>query len=143
MDLSIKSVSIAALLREHPIEIFTRRGMLLLTVSLLLCYAYLAGVSVFHAVVQRATEAQIERSKTTLADLEREYYSLTKSIDMANAGTIGLGVVGSKNFVERAVLDMMENAVHRRSIQIVNGLKPGNITRALNGEQGVRSNACS
>jgi len=37
--------------------------------------------------------------------------------------------------VERAVLDMMENAVHRRTIQIINGLKPGNITRALNGEE--------
>ena len=27
-----------------------------------------------------------------------------------------------------------KNAEHRRSIQIVNGLKPGNLTRALNGE---------
>ena len=36
--------------------------------------------------------------------------------------------------VERAVLDMMENAVHRRSIQVINGLKKGNLTRALYGE---------
>src|SRR6202158_5236190 len=36
--------------------------------------------------------------------------------------------------VERAVLEMMQNAEHRRSIQVVNGLKPGNITRALEGE---------
>jgi len=36
--------------------------------------------------------------------------------------------------VEPAVLDMMQNAAHRRSIQIVNGLEPGNLTRALNGE---------
>jgi len=36
--------------------------------------------------------------------------------------------------VERAVLDMLKNAEHRRSIQIINGLKPGNLTRALNGE---------
>lgn len=36
--------------------------------------------------------------------------------------------------VERAVLDMMENASHRREIQVINGLKPGNLTRALNGE---------
>jgi molybdenum storage protein len=36
--------------------------------------------------------------------------------------------------VERAVLDLMENAEHRRSIQIINGLKPGTLTRALNGE---------
>ena len=36
--------------------------------------------------------------------------------------------------IERSVLDMMKNAQHRRSIQVINGLKPGNLTRALNGE---------
>ena len=36
--------------------------------------------------------------------------------------------------VERAVLDMMQNATYRRSIQIVNGLEHGNLTRALEGE---------
>ena len=36
--------------------------------------------------------------------------------------------------VERSVLDMMENAVSRRSIQVINGLEPGNLTKALNGE---------
>lgn len=36
--------------------------------------------------------------------------------------------------VERSVLEMMKNAQHRRSIQVINGLKPGNLTRALNGE---------
>src|SRR5262252_9681974 len=37
--------------------------------------------------------------------------------------------------VERAVLDLMRNAEHRRSIQVINGLKAGNLTRALEGEQ--------
>ncbi|HBL28783.1 MAG TPA: uridine kinase [Acidobacteria bacterium] len=36
--------------------------------------------------------------------------------------------------VERSVLDLMENAQHRRSIQVINGLEPGNLTRALEGE---------
>jgi molybdenum storage protein len=36
--------------------------------------------------------------------------------------------------VERAVLDLMKNAQHRRSIRVVNGLVPGNLTRALEGE---------
>src|SRR5229473_5589298 len=36
--------------------------------------------------------------------------------------------------VEHAVLDFMKHAEHRRSIQIVNGLVPGNLTRALEGE---------
>jgi molybdenum storage protein len=36
--------------------------------------------------------------------------------------------------VERSVLKLMRNARHRREIQIINGLVPGNLTRALAGE---------
>jgi molybdenum storage protein len=36
--------------------------------------------------------------------------------------------------VERSVLALMKNAEHRRSIQVINGLKPGTLTRALAGE---------
>ena len=36
--------------------------------------------------------------------------------------------------VERAVLEMMKVAEHRRSIYVINGLEPGNLTRALDGE---------
>lgn len=36
--------------------------------------------------------------------------------------------------VERAVLDMMRNATYRRSIQVINGLERGNLSRALDGE---------
>ncbi|HXO43479.1 MAG TPA: uridine kinase [Thermoanaerobaculia bacterium] len=36
--------------------------------------------------------------------------------------------------VERAVLEFMANATVRRSIQVINGLVPGNLTRALEGE---------
>jgi len=36
--------------------------------------------------------------------------------------------------VERAVLEMMLNARHMREIQFVNGLKPGQLSAALNGE---------
>ena len=36
--------------------------------------------------------------------------------------------------VERAVLEMMMRGRHLREIQFVNGLKPGQLTAALNGE---------
>jgi molybdenum storage protein len=36
--------------------------------------------------------------------------------------------------IEQSVLDMLPNAERSHSIQIINGLKPGNLTRALNGE---------
>lgn len=36
--------------------------------------------------------------------------------------------------VERAVLELMQHAQHCRSIQIINGLERGNLTRALEGE---------
>ena len=37
--------------------------------------------------------------------------------------------------LERVVLHNMLHAQHVRRIQVINGLKPGNITRALDGEQ--------
>jgi molybdenum storage protein len=37
--------------------------------------------------------------------------------------------------VERAVLELMENAENRRSVQVINGLVKGNLTRALEGEE--------
>lgn len=37
--------------------------------------------------------------------------------------------------VEHPVLEFMLNARNRKSIQIINGLEPGNLTRALNGEE--------
>ena len=36
--------------------------------------------------------------------------------------------------VEHSVLEVMRHARNRRSIQVINGLVPGNLTRALNGE---------
>ena len=37
--------------------------------------------------------------------------------------------------IERMVPEVMLNARHAKKIQIINGLKPGNLTRALNLEQ--------
>jgi len=36
--------------------------------------------------------------------------------------------------IEFPVLDLMKSARHVRSVQVINGLTPGNLTRALNGE---------
>jgi molybdenum storage protein len=36
--------------------------------------------------------------------------------------------------LERTVFELMKSAKHRRSVQVINGLKKGNLTRALNGE---------
>ncbi|HWD08256.1 MAG TPA: molybdenum storage protein subunit alpha [Actinomycetota bacterium] len=37
--------------------------------------------------------------------------------------------------IDRAVLELMGPAKHRKEIQVINGLVPGNIVKALNGEQ--------
>ena len=36
--------------------------------------------------------------------------------------------------LERTVFQLMKNARNRSSVQVINGLKKGNLTRALNGE---------
>lgn len=39
------------------------------------------------------------------------------------------------SIVERAVIEFMQKAKHSKQIQIINGLVPGNLTKALNGEK--------
>ena len=53
-------------------------------------------------------------------------------IDRVRAALIekGLGDV----VLEHTVLQLMKNAKNRRSVQVINGLNRGNLTRALNGE---------
>jgi len=36
--------------------------------------------------------------------------------------------------IERVVLEYMQRAAHVREVQVINGLKPGNLTRALASE---------
>jgi molybdenum storage protein len=52
------------------------------------------------------------------------------SISVAELETLDLDDI----VVERPVLELMKHAEHRRSIQIINGMVPGNLTRALAGE---------
>jgi molybdenum storage protein len=54
----------------------------------------------------------------------------TKTISVAELKALDLQDV----VVERPVLEMMQYAKHRRSIRVINGLKPGTLTRALQGE---------
>lgn len=54
-----------------------------------------------------------------------------KKISVAELKALDLNDV----VVERPVLDMMETAKNMRSIQVINGLESGNLTRALNGEE--------
>lgn len=51
-------------------------------------------------------------------------------IDVAELKAMDLGDM----VVEPAVLDFMQRAQHSRSIRVINGLVPGNLTRALDGE---------
>ncbi len=104
MDISIRSINVAVLTREHSAEVFVRRGAMLMCMSLLLCYAYLAGISVFHAVVQRSAEVRSEEVRTTLAELEREHFTLNNSVEASEGFAIGLGRVAEKSFVERTIV---------------------------------------
>src|SRR5215813_3987879 len=53
-----------------------------------------------------------------------------KTISVAELQSLDLQDV----VVERPVLEMMQHAQNRRSIRVINGLTPGNLTRALEGE---------
>jgi molybdenum storage protein len=65
------------------------------------------------------------------ADPKKDQHAkFIKTISVAELNALDLQDV----VVERPVLEMMQHANHRRSIRVINGLKPGNLTRALQGD---------
>jgi molybdenum storage protein len=65
------------------------------------------------------------------ADPKKERHArFIKTISVAELKALDLQDV----VVERPVLEMMQHANHRRSIRVINGLKSGNLTKALQGE---------
>jgi molybdenum storage protein len=65
------------------------------------------------------------------ADPKKERHArFIKTISVAELRALDLQDV----VVERPVLEMMQHANHRRSIRVINGLKSGNLTKALQGE---------
>jgi molybdenum storage protein len=65
------------------------------------------------------------------ADPKKDQHArFIKTISVAELKALDLQDV----VVERPVLETMQHANHRRSIRVINGLKPGNLSRALQGE---------
>ncbi|RPJ32306.1 MAG: uridine kinase [Planctomycetaceae bacterium] len=65
------------------------------------------------------------------ADPKKDQHAkFIKTISVAELKALDLQDV----VVERPVLEMMTHARNRRAIRVINGLKQGNLTRALNGE---------
>jgi len=98
-----QSVVYIGLSREHVGEILLRRGAIALCVLLTFSYIYFASASVFHAVVQKTTEGQVEEAHTELAQLEREYFILSEQVDLKTASGLGLVRAQDKQFITRAV----------------------------------------
>jgi molybdenum storage protein len=71
-----------------------------------------------------------ERGLYTADPKKDKHARFIPRVTVAELQTLDLGDV----VVERAVLELMKNAQHRREIQIIDGLVPGNLTRALDGE---------
>lgn len=102
MNISTRSTVAALLLWEHPFERVVRTSTLAISCALIVLYAYLAGVSVLHAVAARSAENEIEGKRTELSRLEREYFTLASTVDMARGDELGLHIVKSKQFVARS-----------------------------------------
>ncbi|MBI2048352.1 MAG: hypothetical protein HYT30_00270 [Parcubacteria group bacterium] len=98
-----QSVIYVSLTREHPAEFYARRGMIFACTALLMVYVYFASASVFHAVAARSVASVSENERTELAHLEKEYFTLSKNIDMRRAGEFGLVKASDKHFVSRTV----------------------------------------
>jgi hypothetical protein len=98
-----QSVVYMGLSREHVGEVLLRRFAIATCILLTFIYIYFASASVFHAVVQKTTDGQIEESRTELAQLEREFFILSKKVDLKIASNLGLIRAQNKQFITRTV----------------------------------------
>lgn len=80
-----------------------RRGGIILCGALIIAYIYFASASVFHAIMQRTAEGNIETARTELATLEKNYFSLSKHVDQNAAAGLNLVKASQKSFAERSV----------------------------------------
>lgn len=77
-----------------------------LSIMLALCvaaYLYFVGVSIMNVISNREASAEIERVRSSVASLEKDYFTLSKAISPKSADSFGLTTNTEATYVRRAV----------------------------------------
>ena len=92
------------LVREYSIEKRTRLILLIMLTDAVVGYIYFVASSTLNIIARKDAHTQMSQVESAIAQLESEYFSLSKSITSENAETLGFVSIKSKNFVTRTTL---------------------------------------
>ena len=92
-----------ALPRQQNVKRIVFVGLSILAVSVSM-YVYLVGKIVFDVVGRRTAEASIRKDQSMMSELAVDYYKQVKSIDIADAASVGLVVSHDTLYASRTAV---------------------------------------
>lgn len=101
MFATIQSYTISV--EEYAFEPVMRRLLVIIAIFSALTYVYFVSASVVHIVARKDAETTLSRTATEVAELESQYFALSKDITRERAATLGLVPVEDTQFVNRIV----------------------------------------
>lgn len=109
----VEKIQEFALPKQENVKRIVYIGLSVLALSVSM-YVYLVGKIVFDVVGRRTAEASIKASQSEISGLAVDYYKQVKSIDISQAGSVGLALshdtlYASRSDTSSATLGMAAN----------------------------------
>lgn len=86
---------------EHPLERTIVRVLFALIALSIFGYLYFVSASVLNVMARRESDAATAKYQSSIADMERQYFSLKGGIDEGTASSLGLAPVEHTQYVYR------------------------------------------
>lgn len=98
LDFSVarKNISLTA---EHPYESALFRFVVIAIMSLVGAYLYFVGASILHVVARKEMSAEATKLQSAIALMEREYFTLSQSVDESIVSSMGLAALDKTTYV--------------------------------------------
>lgn len=113
MTNTVAKIQEFALPKQSNVKRIVLVGLGVLAVSISM-YVYLVGKIVFDVVGRRTAEASIKKSQSSISELAVEYYKGVKTIDISDAGSLGLVVSHDTLYASRTASPVIVGMVSAR-----------------------------
>lgn len=87
----------------HPLEPLALRVVSGIVVLLIIAYVYGIAASTFNIIARKQAESSATAVRSSLAQLNAEYYNLNQSLTESRAGDLGLVTLSDSSYVTRDV----------------------------------------
>ena len=101
--MTTKVLSLPTLSSAHPLELVAVRVMSGVVLLLIVAYVYGISASTFNIIARKQAESSAGVVRSSLAQLNAEYYTLTQGLTQSRAKTLGLSELREASYVTRDV----------------------------------------